>query len=115
MSWSNEKNKPKTNRTVRDGTLHLSHKCAHTVIGYSACGAAYRVEVPRTTAISVHTDSGRLDVSGITGKSVRLSTDSGRVDASDIRTGDLYVQSDSGRIDVDGSADTATLRAESGA
>jgi hypothetical protein len=114
LRWSNEKNKPRTSRTVRNGTLNLSHKCAHTVIGYSACGASYRVEVPRSTAISVHTDSGQLDISGITGKSVRLSTDSGRIDASGIRTKDLYAQSDAGQIDVDGEADTAMLRADSG-
>jgi DUF4097 and DUF4098 domain-containing protein YvlB len=115
LRWSNENNKPRTERTVRNGTLSLSHKCARNVIGYNACGASYRVEIPRKTAASVHTDSGRLTVSDISGDTVRLSADSGRIEARGLRTKTLHVESDSGRIDLEGQADSVTLSAESGA
>jgi hypothetical protein len=115
LRWSNKKNKPKTERSVENGTLRLSTDCAHTVIGYTACGADYRVEVPKATKVSLDADSGAVTVRGLTGDSLRLTSDSGSIKAAGIRTKTLVATSESGRIVMDGQADSATLRADSGA
>ncbi|GLZ04794.1 hypothetical protein Acsp03_22600 [Actinomadura sp. NBRC 104412] len=114
LNWTNKKNKPKTRRTVRNGTLTLDSDCKPGGIGYTACGADFRVEVPRKTAVRLTADSGSVEVSGLTGDSLSLTSDSGSIKAKGIRTKTLTATAESGRIELDGHADTVTLRADSG-
>ncbi|MFC5744102.1 DUF4097 family beta strand repeat-containing protein [Actinomadura rugatobispora] len=115
LSWSNPNNKPRTVRAVRDGTLTLETKCSRTVIGYNACGAGYRVEVPRSTTVDLRTDSGSLRVDGLTGSVMKLHSDSGSVNAENVRADSLSATANSGKVKVSGRADSAELRSDSGA
>ncbi|XVQ12427.1 DUF4097 family beta strand repeat-containing protein [Spirillospora sp. CA-255316] len=115
LSWSNPNNKPRTSRNVADGTLTLKTQCSRTVIGYNACGAGYRVEIPRATKVDLRTDSGSLRVDGLTGSVMRLHTDSGSIKAENVRTGTLSATAGSGKVKVSGRADSAELHSDSGA
>mgnify|MGYP001470472543 CR=1 FL=1 len=114
LSWSNPNNKPRTTRTLRDGTLTLETKCSRVVIGFNGCGAGYRVEVPRATAVDLEAEDASVRVSGLTGDSMRLHSDSGSVIAENIRTKALTVSVNSGGLKVSGHAERAVLRSDSG-
>ncbi|GAA2422739.1 hypothetical protein GCM10010191_38200 [Actinomadura vinacea] len=114
LRWSNSSNKPRTERIVKDGTLTLKSNCNRTVIGHNACGAGYRVEVPRATAVDLNTDSGDLRVSGLTGKSMNLNSDAGSITAEGVRTGALTATANSGSIKITGRADLARIVADAG-
>ncbi|MFD0688419.1 DUF4097 family beta strand repeat-containing protein [Actinomadura fibrosa] len=111
--WSNDHNKPKATHTTEGSTLVLSSKCARNVIGVSACGISYRVEVPRSTAIEVDNGDGSIVASGLAG-AVRLTTSSGSIKASDLRTSSLTAHSGDGSLKISGRATAADLRTDSG-
>ncbi|MFB4313148.1 DUF4097 family beta strand repeat-containing protein [Actinomadura sp. 21ATH] len=114
VAWSNSRNKPRTNRSVKGDMLTLKTACARQVIGVNGCEISYRIEVPKATMADLHADSGALSVSGLTGDSLRLSTDSGMIEAAGVQTKRLTVEADSGKIKVDGRADVADLSNDSG-
>jgi hypothetical protein len=115
-SWTNAKNKPRTERTTENGMLSLKTRCAHQVIGFGdrGCEVSYRIEVPEATMADVHSDSGSLSVSGLTGDTLRLEADSGSISAEQVRTKRLSVHADSGKVRISGQADSAELSADSG-
>jgi DUF4097 and DUF4098 domain-containing protein YvlB len=95
----------------RDGnTIRLNGKCPD--ISFGPCHARITIYVPRDTPVEVHSGSGDLTASGLTGR-VSLETGSGDVTAvglsgpSDLRTG-------SGDVDVRGLSGAAQLETGSG-
>ncbi|GAA1531572.1 DUF4097 family beta strand repeat-containing protein [Actinomadura kijaniata] len=111
--WSNDSNKPDARHAVNGGTLSLTTRCARTVIGYNACGVSYEIRVPRSAAVSVHTDDGTVRVSGLKG-ALTLRTDTGRIIATGLDTPSLNAVAEDGDIRIDGRARTAELRTDTG-
>ncbi|WP_433328135.1 DUF4097 family beta strand repeat-containing protein [Spirillospora sp. CA-294931] len=113
LTFTNDKNKPRTQRSTAGGVVELSAKCGNIVIGIGSCGISYRVEVPRRLAVDVSADSGAMEVAGLTG-ALKLKTDTGSIVATDVRTRSLDASAQAGRISVSGQADTASLETDTG-
>ncbi|MEU5877583.1 DUF4097 family beta strand repeat-containing protein [Spirillospora sp. NPDC047279] len=113
LTWTSEHRKPKPSHGVAGGTLTLGAKCEGNVIGFSSCGVAYRVEVPRGTSLDLHNDDGALKVSGLRG-AVRLSTDTGSITATGLEASSLFARTGDGSIRLNGRAANAELRTDTG-
>ncbi|GGQ02123.1 DUF4097 and DUF4098 domain-containing protein YvlB [Actinomadura coerulea] len=114
LRWSNGKNKPKARHVSEGSTLALSSSCGRNVMGFSACGVSYRVQVPRSTPVQVDSRDGTIEVSGLAG-TVRLRSGSGAVRATDLRGATVSISADDGSVRATGRAATADLRSGSGA
>ncbi|MBW8483893.1 DUF4097 family beta strand repeat-containing protein [Actinomadura parmotrematis] len=113
LSWSNGRNRPRPEHRVSGGTLHLSARCKGAVLGGSRCGVAYRVRLPRATALRVQGGDGDVTVTGM-GGDLRLASGSGAVRARDLRARSLYATAGDGDVRVSGQATAAVLRTGSG-
>ncbi|RAY15766.1 hypothetical protein DPM19_08295 [Actinomadura craniellae] len=114
LAYKTDRDRPKPTHTVKNGVLDLRYRCDTLIIGLSACGVRYRVEVPRGTAVQVDLDSGPLRLVGLTG-TVRAHVDSGSVEAEGLRAAAVNITSHSGRIRVSGQAQSMRLNTDSGA
>lgn len=114
LRWSNDKNRPKPRHVSEGSTLALSSSCGRNVMGFSACGVSYRVQVPRSTPVQVDSGDGAIEVSGLAG-TVRLRSASGAIRATDLRAATVSISADDGAVRVTGRVATADLRSGSGA
>jgi hypothetical protein len=95
----------------REGnTVHLNGKCPE--ISFGPCRARVTIFVPRDTPVEVHSGSGDLTASGLTGP-VDLETGSGDVAATLLR-GETKLHTGSGDIDVHGLGGRTDLSTGSG-
>ena len=101
-SWS----KPRESVTWDGDTLRLSFRCPPVSFG-PGCGIDYRLRVPAGVPVRVHTGSGDVSASGLTGP-VTLDAGSGDVSVSRL-AGPVSLRTGSG--DVTASAITATRAA----
>ncbi|WP_231336281.1 DUF4097 family beta strand repeat-containing protein [Actinomadura graeca] len=112
--WSNDRNKPKTQKATEDGTYSLTAECGRTVIGFgTSCGVSYRVQVPRATSVEIVNGDGAIDVAGLAG-AVRLRTGTGTITAKDLRATSVSMSAGDGALRVSGRAGTADLRTGTG-
>jgi hypothetical protein len=95
----------------RDGnTIHLNGKCPD--ISFGPCRARITIYVPQDTPVEVHSGSGDLIASGLTGR-VDLETGSGDVTATQLG-GPSDLHTGSGDVSVRGLSGTTQLRTGSG-
>jgi hypothetical protein len=95
----------------RDGnTIRLNGKCPE--ISFGPCRARITIFVPASTPVEVHSGSGDLTASGLTGR-VLLDTGSGDVTAMGL-TGPSELRTGSGDVDVRGLSGTTQLNTGSG-
>lgn len=92
--------KPDTEHFVRDGNLHLkvTTDCGSS-LGSADCTVNYRVEVPRSVAVSLHTGGGAVHLDGVSG-GVDATTGGGEVKAEDIAAPHLSASSGGGSINL---------------
>lgn len=113
LRWSNEKNKPDAAHVTEGSTLKLTSKCAGPVIGGSACGVSYHVEIPRTVPVEIDNRDGSIVATGL-GGTVKLHSDNGSITATDLRATSVSISSDDGSLRVSGRAATAELHSDDG-
>jgi DUF4097 and DUF4098 domain-containing protein YvlB len=63
---------------------------------FEQCSVSYRIVVPVDLAVSLETDNGRVDLSGLAGR-VDVYTDNGAIEARLLAT-DVHAESDNGRV-----------------
>ena len=71
--------RPRSSRTVADGTLTHRSRCPDQVLG--SCRASYRLTVPDNVPLEIQTSSGSVRVSGVRA-SVQVNTGSGAISAT---------------------------------
>ncbi|MFA1551997.1 DUF4097 family beta strand repeat-containing protein [Actinomadura chokoriensis] len=113
LRWSHHKNKPRVKHVTEGDTLNLSSKCATQVIGFSACGVTYRVQVPRSTPVEISARDGSINASGLAG-TVKLHSDNGSITATNLRASTASLSSRDGSVRVSGRAAIADLRSDNG-
>jgi DUF4097 and DUF4098 domain-containing protein YvlB len=95
----------------RDGnTIHLNGKCPD--ISFGPCRARITIFVPRDTPVEVHSGSGDLMATGLTGR-VNLQTGSGDVSATGL-SGPVELQTGSGDINTRGLSGETRMHTGSG-
>ncbi|HEY6892102.1 MAG TPA: DUF4097 family beta strand repeat-containing protein [Solirubrobacter sp.] len=95
----------------RDGnTVHLNGKCPD--ISFGPCRARITIYVPRDTPVEVHSGSGDLMASGLSGR-VSLETGSGDVSATGL-SGPVDLQTGSGDINARGLSGQTQMHTGSG-
>jgi hypothetical protein len=82
---------PHPGQQVSGGTLTFSKGC-------SRCSVDYDLTVPASVRVHAHTDSGRVEITGVLGADV--STDSGRVTVRHVKD-NVSAHADSGSISVE--------------
>jgi hypothetical protein len=98
-------------RVIHDGNIvQLSGRCPD--ISFGPCHARITIYVPRDTPVQVHSGSGDLTASGLTGR-VSLETGSGDVTATGL-TGPSDLRTGSGDVDVRGLSGSTQLHTGSG-
>lgn len=98
-------------RAVKDGLMvRMNGNCP--AISFGPCRASIVLHVPPGTRIDVHSGSGDLTASGITGP-VRMETGSGDVTATAL-TGDADLRTSSGDVNVRALGGDVSLRTASG-
>lgn len=92
---------PHPGQRLSNGTLSFSTGCTR-------CRVDYDLAVPASVSVRAHTDSGRVNVTGV--RAADASTDSGSVTVRHV-TGDVTARSDSGSVtlqDVGGTLQAST-------
>jgi hypothetical protein len=98
LEWSSDS--PKVTAAVHSGTLSVgTSPCRGTQFGIQICRIRITVTMPATLPATLHTDSGDLTVSDLSGP-VDAQADSGDVKVSGL-SGPLTMKSDSGDIEAD--------------
>lgn len=87
--------RPKTTRTVSDGTLTLADNGCGGHWGH--CEVAYTVRVPASTAVDIQTDAGAVTVTGLAGD-LHVKTDAGLVRATKLTSQHTSVSADAATI-----------------
>ena len=82
-------------RAVSGSTLTVSYTCAVQI----ACGVAFVIAVPRSTAVQAATDTGAIRLTGLAG-AVTAKADAGFIDASGLTAQHASFTTDVGGIDV---------------
>jgi hypothetical protein len=99
----------------QSGTPHPSQQLTGGVLtfknGCSRCRVDYDLIVPASVRVRARTDSGRIEVAGVT--SADVGADSGSVHVSGI-AGGLTARTDSGSITADGVGGALAVRTDSG-
>ncbi len=80
---------------IVDGVLHLRGTCPN--YGSDWCHVRYRIEIPRDRPVTVDTDDGSIEITGMTA-TVDVHGDNGSIEASDL-SGPFIASSDNGRIE----------------
>jgi hypothetical protein len=97
---------PVTVRTVSGGTLTVSYTCPIELV----CAVVYDIQVPRTAAVQVTADGGRIELSGLGGR-VTAKADGGLITATGLTGASVSLTTDVGAITADFAAAPATITA----
>jgi DUF4097 and DUF4098 domain-containing protein YvlB len=85
--------KPRTSHQVDGATLKLTETgCADDSFG---CNVQYRIRVPRTTAVTITTNAGAVELDDL-GGDIRVTTDAGTVNAKNLAGDQVSVQTHAG-------------------
>ncbi|WP_030668561.1 DUF4097 family beta strand repeat-containing protein [Streptomyces rimosus] len=105
------KKKPGTRHSLKDGALKLAaDDCGRTM---SRCNVAYEVRVPRSVAVTLRTDGGNIDITGIAG-TVDTRTGGGNINVRQT-AGTLTTETSGGDINIsDAQGKQATLSTDGG-
>jgi hypothetical protein len=97
---------PVTTRTVSGGTLTVGYTCPTELV----CAVVYDIRVPRTAAVRVTADAGRIVLSGLAGP-VTAKADAGIITATGLTGASVSLTTDVGAITADFGAAPATVAA----
>jgi hypothetical protein len=97
---------PVTTRTVSGGTLTVSYTCPAELV----CEVGYDIQVPRTAAVQVTADAGRIALSGLAGQ-VTAKADAGLITATGLTGASVSLTTDVGGITADFAGAPASLQA----
>ncbi|MUN35941.1 DUF4097 family beta strand repeat-containing protein [Actinomadura litoris] len=106
LTWA--PTKPTVNESLVDGVLYITFRCNSTVRIYGGleCGGDIDVRVPRAARVSAVSESGQINVRGLTGD-LDLRTGSGEIAVADAR-GRLRLRANSGTVRGTGIAASKT-------
>ena len=90
------RNQPNATHTVTNGTLQLVDDGCE---GGDSCYVDYTVQVPAATAVTVKTNAGVIDISGMAG-ALNLNTAAGKVTGTDLTSTDVVAASDTGQVQL---------------
>ncbi|MGW6496436.1 DUF4097 family beta strand repeat-containing protein [Nonomuraea angiospora] len=96
------KNKPETSHGVEGDTLALTYKCPRTWglgSGAAACDVNYKVEIPKGLRVKISSDSGDLTLKDLSGE-VDVHSDSGVIEASGLSGKRVVTETDSGDVEL---------------
>ena len=110
LQWRTSK--PVVTETFDAGTMRISVTCANRI---GTCEVDYGLKVPAAASVQVHTDSGNVSITDLTGGAevdtdsgditmdgaggvVRVVADSGEIRADRLSSGDVQVSVDSGDV-----------------
>ncbi len=97
---------PVSTQTVSGGTLRVSYACPTELV----CGVGYVIAVPRTAAVQVMADAGKIVLSGLAGP-VTAKADAGIIAATGLTGATVSLTTDVGAITADFAAAPAAIRA----
>jgi hypothetical protein len=97
---------PVTTATVSGGTLSVSYACPTELV----CAVVYDIQVPRTAAVRVTADAGKIVLSGLAGR-VTAKADAGLITATGLTGSSVSLTTDVGAISADFAAAPATIAA----
>ncbi|MET7327540.1 DUF4097 family beta strand repeat-containing protein [Nonomuraea sp. NPDC005650] len=96
------KNKPETSHEVQGDTLALTYKCPRTWglgSGAASCDVNYKVEIPKGLRVKVSTDSGDMTLEDLSGE-VDVHSDSGMIAATGLSGKRVVTETDSGDTEL---------------
>ncbi|WP_242906157.1 DUF4097 family beta strand repeat-containing protein [Actinomadura terrae] len=96
LTWA--PTKPTVHESLKNGVLYITFRCNSTVRIYGGleCGGDIDVRVPRGVRVSAVSESGQIDVRGLTGD-LDLRTGSGEITVADVQ-GRLRLKANSGTV-----------------
>ena len=97
---------PVTTSTVSGGTLSVTYSCPTEIV----CAVSYDIQVPRTAAVEVTADAGKIVLSGLAGQ-VTAKADAGLITATGLTGASVSLTTDVGAITADFAAAPATISA----
>lgn len=97
---------PVTTRTVSGGTLSVGYACPTELV----CAVSYDIQVPRTAAVQVTADAGKIVLSALAGQ-VTAKADAGLITATGLTGASVSLTTDVGAINADFAAAPASIRA----
>jgi hypothetical protein len=97
---------PVTTQTVSGGTLAVSYACPTELV----CAVYYDIQVPRTAAVQVTADAGKIALSGLAGQ-VTAKADAGLITATGLTGPSVSLTTDVGAISADFAAAPDTIAA----
>jgi hypothetical protein len=97
---------PVTTRSVSGGTLTVGYSCPVELV----CAVVYRIRVPRTAAVQVTANAGRITLSGLAGQ-VTAKADAGLITATGLTGASVSLTTDVGAITADFAAAPVTIAA----
>ena len=97
---------PVTTRTVSGGTLTVGYTCPTELV----CAVVYDIRVPRTAAVQVTANAGKIVLSGLAGQ-VTAKADAGLITATGLTVPSVSLTTDVGAITADFAAAPATIAA----
>ena len=95
---------PVTTATVSGGTLAVGYACPTELV----CAVYYDIAVPRTAAVLVTADAGKIVLSGLAGQ-VTAKADAGLISATGLAGSSVSLTTDVGAITADFAAAPATI------
>ncbi|MEV4093110.1 DUF4097 family beta strand repeat-containing protein [Streptosporangium saharense] len=109
--WNgDEKNSPKTEHPVADGTLTLRYDCQRS----SHCSVDYRIEIPKGLAVTLESTAGDLTLRALTGE-VNATATSGDIEGNDLGAKNLVATTGAGDVEVRFAAVPTRVEVETGA
>lgn len=97
---------PVTTRSVSGGTLTVGYSCPVELV----CAVVYRIRVPRTAAVQVTANAGRIVLSGLAGQ-VTAKADAGLITATGLAGASVSLTTDVGAITADFAGAPVTIAA----
>jgi hypothetical protein len=97
---------PVTTRTISGGTLTVSYTCPTELV----CAVSYDIQVPRSAAVHVTAQTGKIMLSGLAGQ-VTAKADAGLITAAGLTGTSVSLTTDVGGINADFAGAPATIAA----
>ncbi|MEV0197958.1 DUF4097 family beta strand repeat-containing protein [Nonomuraea sp. NPDC050691] len=97
LQW--RESKPKTTHKVEGDTLMLTYTCDDGRSSWRSCHVNYKVEVPKSLAVTVKNGSGDITLRSLTG-ATEVSTGSGDVDGTGLAAKSTIAEAGSGGIEL---------------
>jgi hypothetical protein len=97
---------PVTTRSVSGGTLTVGYSCPVELV----CAVVYHIRVPRTAAVQVTANAGRIALAGLAGQ-VTAKADAGIITATGLTGASVSLTTDVGAITADFAAAPVTIAA----